>query len=197
MKYECIKDFEVGRYDEDGRSAESNIKIKAGSVWEVDEKANILGGEIHIKNRENLEWLELSREALKKLFRKTYEDMEECRAALLEAFPGSFINKNDEFIAHPRTNQYFILKDCSTPEDIKCKVLEWLSRPAFKTQPYSQEWRNRKFHEFMLNGINNFLDTSFTEEQIAVIYEHLGNAIRHKKTIEFVSNSYNLDVLNE
>ena len=36
--------------------------------------------------------------------------------------------------------------------DIEAKVLEWLSRAAFKTAPYSQEWRNRRFHEFMLSG---------------------------------------------
>jgi hypothetical protein len=32
--------------------------------------------------------------------------MAEARAALVGAFPGSFINSRDEFIAHLRTNQY-------------------------------------------------------------------------------------------
>lgn len=45
-------------------------------------------------------------------------DMAEARKALISVFPGSFINERDEFIAHPRTNQYFILADCVTPEDI-------------------------------------------------------------------------------
>mgnify|MGYP000326122283 CR=1 FL=1 len=43
-------------------------------------------------------------------------DVEEARAKLLECFPGSFIRDSDdvgyEFIAHPRTNQSFILEDC-------------------------------------------------------------------------------------
>lgn len=95
-------------------------------------------------------------------------DVEEARAKLLECFPGSFIRDSDdvgyEFIAHPRTNQSFILEDCHYVEDIEAKMLEWLSRAAFKTAPYSQEWRNRRFHEFMLSGVNAFLDTDFSEE---------------------------------
>lgn len=86
--------------------------------------------------------------------RQSAADMKEARAKLLECFPGSFINDREEFIAHPRTNQYFILRDCKTVEAVEAKVLEYLSRPAFKTQPYSQEWRNRRFHEFMLAGVN-------------------------------------------
>lgn len=123
------------------------------------------------------------------------EEMQECRSALLAAFPGSFINERDEFIAHPRTNQYICLGNCETPIDIECKVLEWFSRPAYKTAPYAQEWRNRKLHEFMLNGINAFMDSGFTEEEIAVVYEKLGNAINHEKTIRFIKSDYDFDIL--
>lgn len=124
-------------------------------------------------------------------------DMEEARRALLESFDGSFINQRDEFIAHPRTNQYFLLADCRTPEDIEAKVLEWLSRPAFKSQPYSQEWRNRKLHQFIRNGVNSFLDTNFTEEDMEIIYQHLGNAIRHNLTLEFISHDMDIGWLKE
>lgn len=78
-----------------------------------------------------------------------YGETMKARKKLLVSFPGSYINSRDEFIAHPRTNQYFLLADCVTPEDIQAKVLEWLSRGAFKTQPYSQEWRNDRFHNAM------------------------------------------------
>ena len=123
-------------------------------------------------------------------------DMNECRYALLRAFPGCFINDRDEFIAHSRTNQYIILKDCKTPLDVKCKVLEWLSRPAHKTAPFSQEWRNRRFHEFMRNGINTFLDTGFSEQEISDIYDALGNAIDHTKTVRFIESGYDFAELN-
>ena len=53
-------------------------------------------------------------------------DVEEARAKLLECFPGSFIRDSDdvgyEFIAHPRTNQSFILEDCHYVEDIETSV---------------------------------------------------------------------------
>lgn len=124
-------------------------------------------------------------------------DMQEVRYALLAAFPRSFINERDEFIAHERTNQYIILSNCETPLDVECKVLEWFSRPAHKTAPYSQEWRNRKFHEFMLNGINAFLDTHFTEQDMDVIYCALGNAINHGKTVQFAESDYDFKVLEE
>ncbi len=96
-------------------------------------------------------------------------DMQEVRLALLTSFPRSFINERDEFIAHERTNQYIILSNCKAPIDAKCKVLERFSRPACDGKPYSQEWRNRKFREFMLNGINSFLDTSFTEQDMDIL----------------------------
>ena len=121
-------------------------------------------------------------------------DLEEAKQALLKAFPNSFINEHNEFIAEMRSNQYFSLNNCKTPIDIECKVLEWLSRPACKGQPYSQEWRNKKFREFMRNGINDFLDTDFSENEMNVIYQHLGNAIDHNKTIRFIESGFNFIV---
>lgn len=124
--------------------------------------------------------------------RQSAADMEEARAKLLECFPGSFINVRDEFIAHPRTNQYFLLNNCQTVEDIEAKVLEWLSRPAFKTQPYSQEWRNRRFHEFMLAGVNAFLDTDFSEDDMELIYTYMGCGIKHSLMVEFINHDMSM-----
>ena len=123
------------------------------------------------------------------------KDLEEAKQALLNAFPCSFINEQNEFIAERRSNQYFLLNDCKSPRDIECKVLEWLSRPASKGQPYSQEWRNRKFREFIRNGINSFLDTGFSEDEMKEIYQYLGNAINHDKTIQFIESGYDFNIL--
>lgn len=131
------------------------------------------------------------------LERQSAADMAEASAKLLECFPGSFINIRGEFIAHLRTNQYFLLNNCQTVEDIEAKVLEWLSRPAFKTQPYSQEWRNRRFHEFMLAGVNAFLDTDFSEEDIELIYTYMGNAIKHDLTVKFINHDMSMKWLRE
>ena len=116
---------------------------------------------------------------------------------LLSAFPRSWINGGLEFIAHTKANEYFRLEDCETEIDVKCKVLEWLSRGAFKTEPFESDSKNQNFHEFMLNGINEYLGTSFTEDDIAIIYQRLGNRVRHPLTVKFVESGYDMTVLEE
>lgn len=125
------------------------------------------------------------------------EVMEDIKFELLAAFQNSFINHNDEFIAHRYSNQYIILGNCNSREDVKCKLLEWFSRPAHKTAPYASEWRNEKFHDFMRNGINKFLGTDFTWKDMSDIYDELGNAIKHNKTLLFVRSGYDMNILKE
>ena len=114
---------------------------------------------------------------------------------LMRAFPNSFINYNLEFIAHRYSNTYFSLRDCESELDVKCKVLEWCSSAAYKSQPYRTTASNKKFHRFMLDGINAFLHTKFTEDDIAVIYQNLGNAVRQDLTVDFVESNYDMDRL--
>ena len=117
--------------------------------------------------------------------------------SLLECFPTSFVNVHEEFIAYPRTNLYFILGSCETLLDVKCKVLEWFSRDCFKTQPFRSNWRNEEYHKLILDRVNDFLGTDFTEEDMEIIYSELGNAIRHELTIKFVESDYDLRLLKE
>ena len=114
---------------------------------------------------------------------------------LSAAFPKSFINCALEFIAHRTANEYFRLEDCETELDVQCKVLEWLSRGAYKTEPFATDRKNKEFHAFMLCGINTFLGTDFTEDDIAVIYQELGNRVRHSLTVEFVNSGFDMSVL--
>ena len=116
---------------------------------------------------------------------------------LMNCFPNSVINHNVEFIAHIRSNTYFILKDCNDELDVKCKILEWLSRPAYKTEPYNSKRSNDQFHRFMLDGINQFLGTRFTENDMELIYTYLGNACNHELTIEFIRNGFDLSILEK
>lgn len=116
---------------------------------------------------------------------------------LMNCFPNSVINHNAEFIAHIRSNTYFILKDCNDELDVKCKILEWLSRPAYKTEPYNSKRSNDRFHRFMLDGINQFLGTRFTENDMELIYTYLGNACNHELTIEFIRNGFDLSILEK
>lgn len=124
-------------------------------------------------------------------------DKRQVGIELIACFDGSYINRNGEFIAHPRTNQYFILRNCETLLDVKCKVLEWLSRAAYKSQPYNTEAANKRLHRFMLDGINKYLGTDFTHEDMELIYTYLGNACNHQRTVRFVESGYDMDILRE
>lgn len=114
---------------------------------------------------------------------------------LMNCFPGSFINQKGEFIAHLKSNSFFLLSDCKTELDVECKVLEWLSRSAFKTEPYRQKRKNEEFHKFMREGINEFLGVWFTENDMELIYTYLGNGCNHSLTVEFIKSRYDMKVL--
>lgn len=115
---------------------------------------------------------------------------------LMSSFPGSFINHNGEFIAHREANEYFDLKSCETMLDVQCKVLEWLSRAAFKTAPFCKR-KNQVFHKFMLDGITQFLRIEFTPSDMEQIYTYIGNAVDHDKTIRFIESGYDMAVLED
>lgn len=118
---------------------------------------------------------------------------------LFEAFPYAIINRSLEFIAdpNPRVGSYFRLEDCETGEDVAAKVLEWLSRDAYKSQHFNAEWRNAQVHRYHLDGINRFCRTAFTSEDMESIYSYLGNAINHQKTLSFIQSGYDLDILKD
>lgn len=111
---------------------------------------------------------------------------------LMHCFPGSYINADGEFIAREQGNQYFKLASCNTALDIQCSVLAYLSRGACKTQVYMNEAKNREFHKFMRDGINMFLGTDFSEDDMYTIYTYFGNGIRRDKAIEFIRSGYDM-----
>lgn len=116
---------------------------------------------------------------------------------LMKCFPHSFINQYGEFIACRDTNAYFKIDNCKSELDIKCKVLEWLSRDAHKAAPFRARRKNEEYRAFMMGGINRYLGTSFTDEQMGDIYTYLGNACNHEKTIRFIESGYDMSVLTE
>lgn len=113
---------------------------------------------------------------------------------LMRSFPRSFINAEGEIIVHEYANEYFILRNCETELDIKCKVLEWLSR-SYKQQPYRTPAKNVEYQEFMRNGINEYLGTNFTKDDLQTIYSRLGNRVNHALTVEFVNSGYDMRFL--
>ena len=112
----------------------------------------------------------------------------DIRGRFVKAFPMFYINHNLEAIVYPRANTYFMLEDVQTETDLAAKVLEWLSREAAK----GVSKRSRDYH---LSGINTFLGTDFTQDDMLEIYTYLGNRINHAKTLAFISSDYDFDTL--
>ncbi len=125
-----------------------------------------------------------------------YNTKNETIIALMNCFPGSFINANFEIILHKNTNQYFLLEDCETAEDIFAKSIEWISRAAAKATPYSTDRKNQIYREKMQEALNQFWKKDFSEDDFELIYQHLGNAVNHQKTLEFIRSGFDLRVLN-
>lgn len=115
-------------------------------------------------------------------------DNAEIRTRLAAAFPLMFVNRYNELIIHPKRNSYFRLDGVENERELEAKILEWLSREAAKSiYPWS-----RLYH---LNGINSFLGTDFTQEEMNEIYTYLGNACNHEKTLRFIDSRFDLSIL--
>lgn len=106
------------------------------------------------------------------------------------AFPKCFVNMNNELIVHPGRNSYFILTGIDNETELKAKVLEWLSREAYKAG-------SRATQKYHLDGINEVLGTDFDVNDMDAIYTYLGNAVNHRKTLRFIESGYDFSVLEE
>lgn len=114
---------------------------------------------------------------------------------LMMCFPEGFVSHSGEFVTDRRSGTCFRLTDCETKEDVACKVLEWLSRAAYKTEPYRRKDKNDHFHHVILSGMNKYLGTNFTESDMDLIYTYLGNRVHHDLTVRFVQSGYDLNVI--
>lgn len=114
---------------------------------------------------------------------------------LLKCFPNSFVNTNGDFIVSLRTQSCFTLNDCSSFLELQCKVLNHLSRDATKAIPYSRESNNIQYRDSILKGINTFLGTSFSTEEMTRIYTKLGGGIKEELTKRFIESNYDFSLL--
>ena len=110
-------------------------------------------------------------------------------------FNGSFINSSNELILIPRTNLYFSLENVENELDLECKLLEWCSRHTYKSEPFSQDFRNEIYQRENLKRLRNLFDYNFTEEEMEKIYCKLGNAVNRAKTIKFIESGLDIKVL--
>lgn len=74
MRYKCIKDFSVDKYDDDGFLIENEyVNIEIGSVWEAGDAYNMMIGgldHIHLENINDYSWLEIPKEMIDEYFKQ-------------------------------------------------------------------------------------------------------------------------------
>lgn len=115
---------------------------------------------------------------------------------LLGLFPKSYINQNLEVILIPKTNTYFNLEGVGSRRDIIAKFLMWCTRTIVKGQPFRTQKRNNLFIEVTKKSLNYYLGTLFSDEDMDLIYQRLGNGINPELTYRFIDSDFDMEVLN-
>lgn len=123
------------------------------------------------------------------------ELIEELRE-LMAIFPRSYINQNFELILIPKTNTYFGLEGVSSRRDIIAKLFMYCSRDISNSIPYKSATRNNLFQEVVRKNLNYYIGTIFSQSDIDLIYQKLGNGIRPELTYKFIDSGFDLEVLH-
>ena len=116
---------------------------------------------------------------------------------LLGLFPRSYINQNLEVILIPKINTYFNLEGVGSRRDIIAKLLMWCTRTIAKGQPFRNKKRNDMYREATKRALNYYLGTLFSDEDINLIYQRLGNGINQDLTYSFIDSDFDMEVLDD
>ena len=125
------------------------------------------------------------------------EDIKKTLTQIISAFGRSTINSNLELILIPETGAYINLNEVYTEIDLKRICLVSVCRDCFKTQYYKHPSVNRKFHNMNLKKLNKAIGTSFTKEDMEIIYQHFGNFINNDLATSFVVSGYDVNIFKE
>lgn len=106
----------------------------------------------------------------------------------LEIFPGSYVNRENEFILEPENHLYFRLEDVETVLDFECKMFAWLSTPIAKTL-------DKYWSPIVLSHFNSLFQTDFTRDDMDIISERLGYDVNRYLAIEFIQSDYDVAML--
>ena len=125
------------------------------------------------------------------------QGMSEIIHRLKCCFPKGYMNFNNEFIAHRQANRNYgcaccALRNCTNAEEVICAAIESFSYDCCKSRPFKSSDVNVDFRQYMIDGMNDFLGTAFTENEFATIYVHLGNRADRQLTLLFVDSGYNV-----
>ncbi|WP_449453281.1 hypothetical protein [Streptococcus suis] len=116
---------------------------------------------------------------------------------LMGYFPKSYINHNFELILIPKTNVYFSVEGVQSRRDIIAKLLMWCTRTIAKGQLYKSKKRNELYKHVVKSALNGYLGTMFSDEDVDLIYQKLGNGINPELTYRFIDSGFDFEVLND
>ena len=116
---------------------------------------------------------------------------------ILSAFGYSGINSNLELILIRETGSYINLNDVYSEIDLKRLCLVSVSRDCYKTQKYRYPFINNDFHKRNLDKLNKALGTSFTKDDMEIIYQHFGNGLNQDLATSFVVSGYDMNIFKE
>lgn len=115
---------------------------------------------------------------------------------LMECFPGSCIT-SEGFLSLNKKHSGFFVKDLESADDIKYKLLAWVSRDACKTQFYQQRIRDIRLWAEVRDSMNEYLGTHFSQEDMMKIYTRIGNDVNRKLGKAFIQSGYDMTMLEE
>lgn len=115
---------------------------------------------------------------------------------IMKTFGKSFINASNKLILDEKVNVWFSLEDIESDFELKCKLIEYVSRAANKTEPYRVPKLNNNYQRRNLENINYILETKFTHDEMRRIYIRLGNGVNQSLTIKFINSGYDMETLN-
>lgn len=128
---------------------------------------------------------------------KQRDDLKRSIDEFAASFPNSFVNEIGELILVPKTNLYFKVEGITSIEELLCKIVEWCSRDACKSEPFYHSWRNKQYQQKVRDNINEFLGVDFSEEEWLLVYEYLGNNINRPLCEEFVRSDFDLNIIKK
>lgn len=115
----------------------------------------------------------------------------------MQYLPGSFINHNNEIILIPKFNIYTLLDDVESDDDFKVKMCKYFSRDCCCALRYSQQKRLKQYWKDNTEAFGFICGAFFTEEDMEIIYDRLGNGINHNLAVKFVASGFDLSVLKD
>lgn len=126
---------------------------------------------------------------------KRYSTLDEAIIHLKFLFPSSFINEHNELILIPATNLYIQLENCKTKLQLFSKLLEWCSRDACFSLPYTMMKINEIYWRQNRETLNAFFDQNWSHNDMSLIYETLGCHGNPTLTKQFIESGFDLQIL--